>query len=81
MRSSQGQNEGGSTKYDILHMGDFKKVALLDLTTGNPSLYGPGVFGEAAIQPILSSAGEMAVQLQGQIDLILPTAYPGIATV
>lgn len=66
-------------KYKILEVGD-KKVALLGLMTEDPSLYRPGAFGGASIQPILESAKELVNELEDKVDLVLPMTHQGIGS-
>ena len=64
----------------ILTVGDHsqKKVALLGFLTDDASLYRPGAFGDATIQPILKSAREWMDKLHDRVDLILPMTHQGI---
>ena len=61
----------------VLQVGH-KRVALLGLLTEDSSLYRPGAFGDATIEPILSSAQDWIQQLQ-EVDLVLPMTHQGIS--
>jgi 2',3'-cyclic-nucleotide 2'-phosphodiesterase (5'-nucleotidase family) len=56
-----------------------KKVGILGILTDDTSLYLPGSFGSANIEPILPFTEAYLPKLQSQVDLIVPMTHQGMA--
>lgn len=55
-----------------------KKVALLGLLTADPSLYRPGAFSGATIDPVVEATSALLGKLDSTVDLIVPLTHQGI---
>ena len=64
--------------YDIVKVGT-RRVALLGLLTDDPSLYRPGAFGDAVIQPIVTATEMIQTNDLVGVDLIVPLTHQGMA--
>eukprot|EP01059_Diplonema_ambulator_P034956 TRINITY_DN8089_c0_g1_i3.p1 TRINITY_DN8089_c0_g1~~TRINITY_DN8089_c0_g1_i3.p1 ORF type:complete len:591 (+),score=233.91 TRINITY_DN8089_c0_g1_i3:50-1822(+) len=69
--------DGKLPAYEILEFGD-KKVALLGLLTGDPSLYPKTRFHGAEIAPIIDSAERLYNELREKVDMVLPMTHQGV---
>jgi 2',3'-cyclic-nucleotide 2'-phosphodiesterase (5'-nucleotidase family) len=58
-----------------------KRVGLLGLVTNDPSLYRPGSFGDATIDPVLPTTRKLLEQLKisSNVDLIVPMTHQSMA--
>jgi len=54
------------------------KVALMGLLTEDPSLYRPGAFGGATIEPLLKTAKQLHAKLKRTHDTVLAMTHQGI---
>lgn len=61
----------------ISKQGTSKKIALLGLVTHDPSLYRPGAFGGATIEPVIDATTAALEKIQ-EFDLILPMTHQSI---
>jgi 2',3'-cyclic-nucleotide 2'-phosphodiesterase (5'-nucleotidase family)/Ca2+-binding EF-hand superfamily protein len=55
-----------------------KKVGILGLLTHDPSLYRPGAFGGAAIEPIIPFTEKYIAKFRSQVDVMIPMTHQGI---
>lgn len=87
MRTLDDELDVTTLPYDIIpvvggashHQATTKHVALLGLLTNDPSLYRPGLFGQATLEPVIETAQALQQQLRtGDVDLILPLTHQSI---
>ena len=69
-----------TTPHDVVavtHNGTTKKVALLGLLTEDPSVYRPGSFGGATIEPVIESCERYLQESldPSSVDLIIPLTH------
>ena len=64
--------------YVTLRVNDQVQVALLGLLTDDPSLYRPGAFGGATIQPLLATAQAFVTKLAPTHTTVLAMTHQGI---
>jgi 2',3'-cyclic-nucleotide 2'-phosphodiesterase (5'-nucleotidase family) len=69
--------------YDIVQVGQ-RRIALLGLLTDDPSLYQPGAFGDANIEPVIQTTEEFLQRYNNgnpddALDLIVPLTHQSIS--
>ena len=74
-------NKIGTPRYVTVTVGE-RKIALLGLLTDDTSLYRPGMFGEAKIEPVVQTTTSILRELSSLdegIDLVIPLTHQSIA--
>jgi 2',3'-cyclic-nucleotide 2'-phosphodiesterase (5'-nucleotidase family) len=68
--------------HDIIEVsngrGMTKKVGILGLLTHDPSLYRPGAFGNALIEPILPFTEKYIAEFKSKVDVMIPMTHARI---
>eukprot|EP00977_Amphora_coffeiformis_P021468 scaffold9369_cov182-Amphora_coffeaeformis.AAC.13 len=55
-----------------------KRIALLGLLTDDSSLYRPGSFDNATIEPVISTTDRFVEELQPKVDMMIPLTHQSI---